>query len=258
MKKTLLTLTLLLSTTFIFAQRTIEWELVEIVEPTSMTSTDAGTSFTYKIKCTNNSATDTVYATDTIGVQLIGFIGANAIFALPNATSIALKVLGVRVNPGDTVDITGTHTPAIIPVRPNLSVNATLRITTELLNRKSGAAGITREGTATIANNSKTKAMIWYCPQGWGVNVNTLNTDVVSVYPNPANGVLNINLNVLNTNNLNNVVEIVDVTGKVVLTENINNFAGNTQLDVSSLDKGIYIVRVSNGINTFTSKVIVD
>ncbi|MDP2176389.1 MAG: T9SS type A sorting domain-containing protein [Bacteroidota bacterium] len=258
MKKTLLTLALALSSTLIFAQRDIDWTIEEILLPTELRTTGVtdnpsnSTVINYKIACKNISDQDTVLPTDTFGIQIVGILGQNPVFAIPSLQTIALRRINRTVNPGDTVHISGSYT---VGIRPNLSTNITLNFFSEVFNRNPNT-GIPREATGTLANNTKTKSVIWYAPQGWGVNVNTLNTDVLSVYPNPTKDVLNINLNVVYANT-KNTVEIVDLTGKVVMTETLNANS-SSQVDVSSLEKGMYIVRVSNSENVFTSKVIID
>lgn len=72
----------------------------------------------------------------------------------------------------------------------------------------------------------------------------------VSVYPNPSNGSLRIRTE-------NNVsVELVDVLGKVVFaSKNVNN---DSVLDISSLNKGIYLVKITGENINYTEKVILN
>jgi hypothetical protein len=259
MKKTLLTLILALSTTLIFAQRQNNWSVEEILEPTELRRSATNvTPVTFKIACKNNSTTDTIYATDTFCYYATTTVGSNGITNSPQANVILFSgVVGKNVNPGDTVHISRSFSYNI-NFNPDLTYNASFRISSFLFYRVSGSNRLALPTLTQNATNTKTKTgIVWYNSKNWGVNVNALTTENVSVYPNPTNDVLNIQLNAFNSE-LTGTVEIVDVTGKVILTETINNFAGNTQLNVSSLDKGLYIVRVSNGVSTLTSKVIVD
>jgi hypothetical protein len=79
----------------------------------------------------------------------------------------------------------------------------------------------------------------------------------VVVYPNPANSVVNINLT--NVNGKSDVslldVNMFDASGRVVLRKRVS---GETaQLDVSGLPKGIYIIKVMNGVTEIsTTKII--
>ncbi len=75
----------------------------------------------------------------------------------------------------------------------------------------------------------------------------------VLVYPNPSNsGVF-----YMNTASATNV-QVSDVTGKVVYTAN-NETAGNgIKVDLSSMGKGLYIMKVTSGKATTTQKLVVE
>ena len=72
----------------------------------------------------------------------------------------------------------------------------------------------------------------------------------VSIYPNPAKGIVNIE-NVLITN-----VSVKNITGKTVYVK--NNCFENEQINVSNLVSGIYLIRIDNGNQIFTKKLIVE
>ncbi|MBK6521543.1 MAG: T9SS type A sorting domain-containing protein [Sphingobacteriaceae bacterium] len=75
-----------------------------------------------------------------------------------------------------------------------------------------------------------------------------LNSDVV-VYPNPAKDIVNVELP---ANTIAEKMEIMDVTGRIVLsTDNSNS------LNTSSITKGIYLLKVSSGNSTIQKQVII-
>lgn len=70
-----------------------------------------------------------------------------------------------------------------------------------------------------------------------------------SVYPNPATDKINIQLN-----NLTNVkAELIDITGKVVLTTVLNN---NSEINVGEISRGIYTLRLIHEDNVQTVQVV--
>ena len=73
------------------------------------------------------------------------------------------------------------------------------------------------------------------------------NTNNVSIYPNPATSVLNINADGYRT------VEIVNVLGQTVYTANATS---NMQVNVSKLNNGVYFVRLNGANGTYTQKLI--
>ena len=83
------------------------------------------------------------------------------------------------------------------------------------------------------------------------VGVNELGNGIsVSVYPNPVNDVLNIDIKNFNKENLN--VNIIDVIGKEVLKSDYKN-----KLDISFLEKGIYFVSIQQDRKTLGVKKII-
>ncbi|MCA6365337.1 MAG: T9SS type A sorting domain-containing protein [Bacteroidetes bacterium] len=74
----------------------------------------------------------------------------------------------------------------------------------------------------------------------FGQNEQTAAT--VSVFPNPASNLLNVTFDPAGHTNI--IVEIMDVNGKVVQSQVVTDGINKAELDVSSLAKGIYVVRV--------------
>jgi len=112
-----------------------------------------------------------------------------------------------------------------------------------------------RELIGTLPNNTKTKSMIWYNEQGWGVSINDINKNILSVYPNPASSNLTINLDIVGNNNS---FEIYDMSGKLVKADALNNFDGSQEINISEFSKGIYILKANNGSQIYTTKFIVE
>ena len=73
-------------------------------------------------------------------------------------------------------------------------------------------------------------------------NINTVAATQLSVYPNPATSVLNININ--NTNFKNSNVSITNVSGQELVNTNMSGT--NTQLNIESLSNGIYFLNITN------------
>ncbi len=65
----------------------------------------------------------------------------------------------------------------------------------------------------------------------------------INAFPSPTNGI--INLNVLNEENINTTAKVLDITGKQLMVFTISK--RQMLLDLSNLNKGLYIVRFNNG-----------
>jgi hypothetical protein len=82
------------------------------------------------------------------------------------------------------------------------------------------------------------------------LGVEDFNTNEISVYPNPSNGIFTINTQ------LPTDVVAIDVTGKEVFRMlNINN---QTTLNLTQLQKGLYLLKLSNELGEQTKKIIIE
>ena len=74
--------------------------------------------------------------------------------------------------------------------------------------------------------------------------------DIISVYPNPTTGILNINLSgVLETELI-----LYTITGQKIFRKTINT--KTTTIDLSSLSNGVYYLQLKNGNGVDTKKII--
>jgi len=80
--------------------------------------------------------------------------------------------------------------------------------------------------------------------------VNNYTFDSVNIYPNPTRGIINI------TTDREIKVSFTDMLGRVVYTK--DNIVEETTLDISELEKGIYIVSISDGEHKGTQKIIIE
>ncbi len=91
-----------------------------------------------------------------------------------------------------------------------------------------------------------------------GLKEDVVNNVDMGVYPNPANNLINIDLD-LRTDASYEVV-ISNMLGQSVVTENVDlNAGGNVvTLDVNNLNAGIYLVSVRSGQNAVSTKVVIE
>ena len=83
-------------------------------------------------------------------------------------------------------------------------------------------------------------------------SVKELNENTVSIYPNPGNGVFNIEAaNTIKT------IEVYSLTGALVARQNPE--ALSTRMDLSELNQGIYFARITDGEgNIITNKIVIE
>ena len=76
--------------------------------------------------------------------------------------------------------------------------------------------------------------------------------DGISVYPNPTNDFLNIQLNQVS----GNILTVTDVTGRVQTTKNISDLSAY-HLNVTDYAKGVYLISISGSGKTHSAKFVV-
>jgi hypothetical protein len=79
-------------------------------------------------------------------------------------------------------------------------------------------------------------------------------TAAFNVYPNPTNGIVKIDWEALNQKP--NAVQIFDITGKLLVTKNIEANDLSAELNISEYTNGLYFVKIiSKDGNTVIKKV---
>lgn len=94
--------------------------------------------------------------------------------------------------------------------------------------------------TATDSNGNTAVATVTVIV-GTGINVEAYNATNISMYPNPANSFVTLDLQGNNASEIN----IYTIGGQLALSEIVNNNA-NKKLDINKLNKGVYLYEVLN------------
>jgi len=91
-----------------------------------------------------------------------------------------------------------------------------------------------------------------------GINDNYFGNASLSIYPNPARNVLNINLN--NSENVDVELEIIDLIGQAVITRPLHFRAGESQQQIllNDISNGVYMVKFIKDDAIYTSKLIIN
>jgi len=125
----------------------------------------------------------------------------------------------------------------------------------ELYNLKTDLYETTNVASAnsTISNNLKTKALDWYktayrqyADLGTGLK-NTSISEEIGIFPNPAQNHLQIQ-----TSLQNYTTEIFSIDGKSLKLQGINA----TYVDISKLQKGLYLISIEKDGNKYFKKFI--
>lgn len=82
----------------------------------------------------------------------------------------------------------------------------------------------------------------------------------LSVYPNPSLGEFNFNFKVDKSSDSKVSWQVIDITGKLILEGQLNDFEGNTlqKLNVTEQGAGVYLLRVVNNNEVYTERLVVN
>ena len=247
--KKIFTLLLITISTLTIAQ--VDWAIKSIKEPTELESnTSSGTPIKVNLECENRGSS-TIFAGDTIAYNLllIDLELSQVIAQIPNG--YYLQVVTQDIPAGGTYNVIQENIP--FASYPYESRDIRLGASSFIFDRTSPYVD------SDSSNNSTFVDITWWNPQRWNVSVEDVayNSDNVAVFPNPANDQLNVRLLFAESNAVN--IELFDLTGKVVAVPNTNQFSTTNQytFDVAELNKGVYILKVTNGNKVSTSKVTI-
>jgi extracellular elastinolytic metalloproteinase len=81
------------------------------------------------------------------------------------------------------------------------------------------------------------------------------NDDMIRVFPNPSNGLLNIAI-AKYSGKLN--IELYDINGRKVFNQNMNDFNTEKAINLQSIQSGIYLLKLEGDELSFTKKVIIN
>lgn len=89
-----------------------------------------------------------------------------------------------------------------------------------------------------------------------GLSNNEFNQLFFNAFPNPTNDIIAIQVGSLVKDDL--TIELFDLTGKLVAKTQLNKGSTIAYFDVQTLYNGTYMVVISNGVNHFTQKIVIN
>ena len=172
----------------------------------------------------------------------IQFPPTNVVLALAPVTNLEATV------DGNTVELNWTASPdaTLYAIRRNGEPVSSQSGTSFTDNVEDGI--YTYSVVACNANNYSSAAYITVNVGTVGIEENTFES--LSIYPNPVNNTLNVDCG-----NTEFDYAMFNGMGQMVAKGNAN---GNTQINVSDLNKGVYFLRLTNGTQVRVEKVVVE
>jgi hypothetical protein len=81
------------------------------------------------------------------------------------------------------------------------------------------------------------------------------NSDLFRIYPNPTNGLLNINVN----NYIGDLkINVYDLNGRQVYNQNVTSFNNTNAIDLGSLSSGVYVLKLQGESLNYSKRIILE
>ncbi len=109
------------------------------------------------------------------------------------------------------------------------------------------------EDKAIDSDTNGNIASEWSIDFDWPVGINKLYDAGIKIYPNPSNGIFNLEIGD-EYSNCN--VRVIDLAGRVLYEENINKI-NQHQLNLKNLKQGIYIINLNMDNKQFNERLII-
>ncbi len=230
---------------FATAQVTVDWSVQDISQPDELNSTSTGTALDATIVL-KNLGPDSVLAGDTLLYQIIiRRTSDNAVLiAAPNG-SLYFTIIKKKLLSGDTMQLK-VQLLAGLKAYPSIAVK--YQVVSYVTNN---ARGLKLENTA---NNLYSKDMVWYNEQHWPLNTSSISMGDASVTPSVFKNELNVVVNKIVVGQTA-ILNIYNMQGTLVKTEVLNSDASN-RINTEAMSNGVYILKVIQGSDVYTSKVV--
>jgi sugar lactone lactonase YvrE len=160
------------------------------------------------------------------------------------------NVASVSWNWGDTsVPTIGFYPSHAYPIAGKYNICVTVTDTAGCTATYCQNDSVYRESSNSIYNNM-IAVNVFQGNQTTGVNQGTVNSNEVTLYPNPNNG----NFIIETGNNTKPTMQLYDVNGKVVLSQIINN---KITIDASHLEEGVYNLSIISNKGIVNKRLVI-
>ncbi len=174
----------------------------------------------------------------------MSFIGSSFVIQVTNkGASIDVGYNNPSYSAAGIAEIIGANQPFQTGTYPTVIQNVHVGAYNWIFS--AGGAGACGRASADVTANC-----------GTTTDVNEVTKDEITVYPNPANDVLYIDLKDINSENSS--IELYSAVGQLVMSRNVNSASGNiTQFETASIDAGLYLIKVLTGGKVYATTVVI-
>ncbi|WP_423740520.1 M36 family metallopeptidase [Flavobacterium columnare] len=118
----------------------------------------------------------------------------------------------------------------------------------------SASSGASNTGVAGIKDNP-TSLHTDLPPNILLSDTDFVSNDLINIYPNPSNGLINISFD---RSIDHSILRVNDINGRIVYSEELNNTSDLKTINLDSLQKGFYILNIQGQNIRFTQKILLE
>lgn len=216
------------------------------------TNVTAGTAYTYYVKAKNSNGT-TNNSNGTLSVTAINCIpGTFTLTATPTCSGTTSAI---------NLTWTASANATSYDIYRNGSLYAPDVTGTSFLNTYLITAGTTytyyakaKNSLGTVTNSNGTKSVTAISCGKFSEENNGNNAPDITVYPNPTDGIINLELTSIKSDKIQ--ITVFDMNGKTIKQKLILNNGNTTeQVDLSSIATGIYFVKIQTDKEEYIKKI---
>ena len=186
------------------------------------------------------------------GYYSSGVVNLNGGFLKTGPANVGIAALAIVETPKDAVNASGylNINGGTLVFTTNQTAFVDAYVTANKIRTVAGKHIVATYDSTTGLTN------VTAVPNVLGIDSKASN-NTFSVYPNPSNGIINIDAQNNNLGNLN--VAVYNLLGQQIVTSELEgNNSGNYSLDVTSkLTPGTYIVNIKSNLSSYNSKIVV-
>lgn len=176
-------------------------------------------------------------------------VAADGIFGTV-ANSAIVDMYGGNIYPEELTPINGAS--AIFNYNGNAAKTGGVRFTNGTYKMVYMGIGMEMVQTVAVKDEIIKLAHDWFYGLITGVEMDAELNDGVVLYPNPSNGKFNLNI----TKDGKYDVTVLNLVGKVVFETQVNKIPSTTTIDLSNVASGVYLVKLNNGKEIISKKIV--
>lgn len=178
-----------------------------------------------------------------------------SLYYTTNNAAASMIPVNIAVNAGDSIGVYGTRGTTNVNSYGMAQCITTILGNSVTLYRTGMQFSLNSQQMHDVwsENANQISRVIMYIDGGTSVPEVSMNHDMISIYPNPTNGVITV-VNADKQNQLESI-EIINVLGEKIYSASLK-LQASKEIDLSGFPDGIYVIKIYSGESVHTEKIV--